>query len=507
MNAVELVSPSLLFPASYNPRVTDTARLDLVRLSLQKLGFLLPLVATPEGELLSGHQRHLVAMRMGAPLVPVLRVNIPATKRRGVNILFNRATNDISTVQTEHDMTERLMQTHIEALGVNLPDIAPDSPAYYPCCALTEWDVPLLARQNVNCFIRHAGNVGRMLTRMHIDLPLVITPDGTVLNGIGRLEAAARKGKQRIQAVCIDPEKALFAQAMLNYLSMDFHFTGENADFLRYGAYRRAWLKRTHFGSAFVIPFSTSRRNADFDINNPEQQQKWKSICGETVLDFGSGQGDEANMLRKVGINVTTFEPYPAIHNYVSRTQGKDSARTFLNAVQSNKQFSAIFLSSVLNSVPFPEDREHLVCLCAALCSAQTVLFAGARGQNSSNWHWLSYGEGLSNRGSRECTFKLAYEKGAVLGDITNTPKIQKFFSDDEFREVFSRFFATVHIGHKSSGVTASCRDPLPLLPQALSAALRFEFNLPYADGQRMNLVQPALNAFSARLGINLGVA
>ena len=58
MCRVELVPVERLKPAGYNPRRADTERLALVRLSLSRLGFLLPLVATPDGEILSGHQRH-----------------------------------------------------------------------------------------------------------------------------------------------------------------------------------------------------------------------------------------------------------------------------------------------------------------------------------------------------------------------------------------------------------------------------------------------------------------
>ena len=58
MPKIELLPVSALRPALYNPREADAERLDLVKLSLRKLGFLLPLVATPDGEILSGHQRH-----------------------------------------------------------------------------------------------------------------------------------------------------------------------------------------------------------------------------------------------------------------------------------------------------------------------------------------------------------------------------------------------------------------------------------------------------------------
>jgi hypothetical protein len=57
--AVEVVPWGSVRPSTYNPRAADEARLKLVGLSLRKLGWLLPIVATPEGEILSGHQRHL----------------------------------------------------------------------------------------------------------------------------------------------------------------------------------------------------------------------------------------------------------------------------------------------------------------------------------------------------------------------------------------------------------------------------------------------------------------
>ena len=81
MCGVELVPVERLKPADYNPRRADAERLALVRLSLSRLGFLLPIVATPDGEILSGHQRHAVAMSMGARQVPVMFVDIPQERR------------------------------------------------------------------------------------------------------------------------------------------------------------------------------------------------------------------------------------------------------------------------------------------------------------------------------------------------------------------------------------------------------------------------------------------
>lgn len=49
---MKLVNVTEIEPSTYNPRVADPERLDLIELSLRKLGFLLPLYATPDGEIM-----------------------------------------------------------------------------------------------------------------------------------------------------------------------------------------------------------------------------------------------------------------------------------------------------------------------------------------------------------------------------------------------------------------------------------------------------------------------
>lgn len=77
-------------PSTYNPRQADEARLALVELSLRKLGFVLPLYATAEGELLSGHQRHHVAdERLKWDAVPVVRIPLRELAERKALALEN----------------------------------------------------------------------------------------------------------------------------------------------------------------------------------------------------------------------------------------------------------------------------------------------------------------------------------------------------------------------------------------------------------------------------------
>lgn len=68
---IKLVPIDAVQASEYNPRRNDEKRLALTELSLRKLGFLLPIYADESGEILSGHQRHLVASRMGFRQIPV----------------------------------------------------------------------------------------------------------------------------------------------------------------------------------------------------------------------------------------------------------------------------------------------------------------------------------------------------------------------------------------------------------------------------------------------------
>ncbi len=300
--------------------------------------------------------------------------------------------------------------------------------------------------------------------------------------------------------VTLDEGRAELARAMLNLLSMDFRFTGQNADFLRYGSFRREWLHRTHLGTAFVLPVYRHRHKRLSDVKlDAAFMKKWRAACGDCVLDFGCGHGDESRMLRKAGIRVTEFEPYPAAHNVVSREKGRASAMAFLSAVRAGTEFSAIFVSSVLNSVPFPEDREHILRIVAALCGPETLVCAAARATKSSAWDWFTGGEAMSERASRACNFPLGMEKGVVLG-----PKVQKFFEAGEWRDLWARHFGEVETGLSDGMATAMCRKPLAWQRRELAESLRFEFNLPYPDGRNMGLVQLALRAFSTRLGLPL---
>ena len=111
-----------IFPDETNPRKSDDARMHLLRLSLQKMGFVQPIFADKSGMILSGHQRHTQAIEIGFETVPVVYVNLSKKQSKGINVLFNRATNDFTAFDTGKTSQGRIEIHDPMAMAENLED-------------------------------------------------------------------------------------------------------------------------------------------------------------------------------------------------------------------------------------------------------------------------------------------------------------------------------------------------------------------------------------------------
>ena len=492
-------------PSAYNPRSAVPERLELIGLSLRKLGFIAPVFADADGEILSGHQRHLVATRMGATHIPVCRTKaMPLEQRKAVNIVFNRATNDFDFHHTPERVTRELNSLDVAALAEGIPDKDVGSPGFLRCLAPVEVSVKDLCRANAGRWIQYARNIAGTLRRHGILMPLVCRGDLTVVNGIGRLEMLAEKGATFAPVVFITDGEAEFARAMMNLLSMEFDIHTRYADTLRFNSFRRALRVRRELGNGFIFAVHGAKPCNTFDIGRPGDRARWVREHGTTVLDFGAGHLTETFLLRQQGIACTPFEPYRLASGGISRSESVEMTSEFLREVAAGREWTSIFIASVLNSVPFREDREHIACLCAALSRPFTRVYACASSPAENGWRHVNGRRFMNSSNSGNIAFRLEYEPGIRIGDFQDKPKVQKYHTVAEFRELFSPFFRSVKVDELSSNVTAVCSGALPADAGRLGAAIDFEFDLPYPDGSRMGLAGEAREAFSRRLGIPL---
>jgi len=496
--------------STYNPRLADEERLALVELSLRKLGWLLSIFATVDGEIISGHQRHLVAThRIGLVEVPIDRLgSMSLDDRKALNIAFNRGTCDMDSTTSTRALRAELLRTTVLAMANELPDVDWNNPRQaYPCMFAKSEPIDRYLRANTGRWKHHAKLATRALVIRGARMPIVVGPDDVVVNGIGRLEYAAERSEKSILVVHLDAARAALAGLLLNLLSMDFDLETRYSDILRHNSFRRSAGVRSSFGTVWVFFAFGRKPGKTLTIQDPATRATWIARHGKNVLDFGAGHATEVAQCREVGIAADWFEPYRLTESTTSGsgvTQDIDHARSvagvraFLAVVASKKKWDSIFLSTVLNSVPFASDRVHIVRLCTALATEKTKLFSGCSNNKHPNWMDLSRNF-LNESNENRSKFVLDYEPGITLGEYARTPKVQKYHTPEEVKALFGAFWRSVKLGENANLVLSECEGPKRVDPKKLEESIRFEFDLPYPGWKTMGLVDEALAAFKKR--------
>ena len=509
----ELIKATQIRPSTYNPRDTDPQRLHYIELSLRKLGFLLPLYMDRDGEILSGHQRHLVATEyLKTERVPVEVVrpkeSMDLKIRKGLNILFNRATNDFCFNDTPRTVTEDLLNSGILEEVENLPDILAGSEDFYSCIySKKSVEVKELIGANDFTDAADARNLVGALLRQGINMPIVVGPGLNIINGKGRVMALAERGIETAEIVPVPGERTRAAYYLLNRLSMEFNHHERYADVLRYNSFSRKRNSRQSLGRGFFFRIS-DKNSYGFDINLPENLKSWTGKYGNCVLNFGAGHMTESEILRKNGIYVTSFEPYVlGEKDEIDKTKSVAVMRMFLRDVAARRVWESIFCNQVFNSVPFWQDRLYLVTILAALCTKNSAVYVRA---TSDKCYEAPSNKGKATHRAAAISSKMIaeYEQGITLGDFTRgKPKMQKYHTLEEFGKLMQTGFFDIEVSYDKGfrdQLVAICRSPQPISLGKLREAIEFEFDLPYPDGSKMDLVAQAKEAFGKRLGVKI---
>lgn len=524
---VQLVALDQVQPAAYNPREADPDRLDLLTTSIKKLGFILPLFALRDGHLLSGHQRLEVARQLGCTQVPIQYVDANPEALKGINILFNRCTNDMRSTDTSENLAQTLPIDQLQQLLDSVPDLEPSSPQFFRC-ANPEWvDLEVLLQNLTRKFETNAVGINRKLQHMGVHMPVVINADGAVINGSYRLMALAETKTTRLRmgtwpsvfpAIRLSNEESRLADLLLNMVSMKFTVEKQYADLLRWGAYRRQENKVSDLPQSFRIlvnDWKASSAKEDLE-DNEIFWQKFRKSYGEKIVDFGAGQRRVKPLLAKKGIHCAEFEPYPCDwRNELQNDEPKDLPNLtlarkvtdeFLVDVAAKTPYSSVVLAAVMNSVPFHYDRMCVLAVCHSLCNFGGQIVGQARAlDNSSSVNYLKNRTDASGHHlPAPSTFLLDYEPNITLGNVGRAPKVQKAHSDKEIQQMLSVFFETVQLNGTHNYIWFLAKNPKRINYTVLAKAIRHEFDLPWQSGERLGRADAAIAAFSERLGINL---
>lgn len=484
-------------PDETNPRKPDAARLGLLRLSLAKLGFIMPVYATKSGMLLSGHQRRTVAEGLGISKVPVITVDIAEKDIRGINILFNRATNDFNAFDTGSNSQDKLSLDDVIAAAEELPDFEGEDWLALHC---EEQSIGHLGKNDADKYDKKATVLAASVRQMGIRIPIVVSESHQIVNGIHRLFDAKEAGEKTWPVIEVPDELARVALNFLNYLSMDFHVDQEFANMMRYSAYRRPQNNRGNVPKAYRYWANGGRTLLDRDSYSVDYWRKFRDLHGNSLLDFGAGLCKVKPFLEERGMHCAEFEPYRIDPDKEVGTPDPDyskmKAREFLDEIAEGGRFTSVFLASVMNSVPFPQDRMAVLAIVHALSDKDTCIYGTCRDISDFNYE---YG-GIRNANY----FVFDSEPGVRIGDVMRNPKVQKFHTQEEAENMFSRLWNKREFSPGGNVFYFKLTAPKGMNVGVLGKALEIEFNLPYSDGTTMGLVSHAKKAFSKRLGVKV---
>lgn len=243
-----------------------------------------------------------------------------------------------------------------------------------------------------------------------------------------------------------------------------------------------------------------NRTLLDRDSYSTEYWRKFRDFHGNGLMDFGAGLCKVRPFLEARGMNCIDFEPYRIDPEGDVGTPcpeySKARAKQFLDEIADGRTFTSIFLASVLNSVPFPQDRMAVLAIVHALSTKDTCIYGTCRDITDFNYE---YG-GIRNANY----FVFDTEPGVRIGDVMRNPKVQKFHTQEEADNMFSRLWNKRDYWPGGNVFYFKLSAPKGINLSVLSKAIEIEFDLPYADGSHMGLVKYAKKAFGTRMGVKL---
>jgi len=118
---IQQIDPAKLTPADYNPRQISDHQAEALKRSLDRWGFVEPIVANKRtGHIVGGHQRLDGALALALPKVPVHWIDVDESSEKALNIALNKISGD-----WDEDLLGKLL-ADLERDGQDLEDLGFD---------------------------------------------------------------------------------------------------------------------------------------------------------------------------------------------------------------------------------------------------------------------------------------------------------------------------------------------------------------------------------------------
>lgn len=437
-----------LHGAKYNPRHIDDNDLKVLAESIQTLGLVKPLIA--RGNLLvAGHQRTRALLVNGATRAAVY--HLPTETNLYDEIRFNQLHNGTDMDSGDENCTISGLSGKSGFVVVDAGQITGN----------------LRARM---AYIRR--EISEMIMKYGPWGGCVATEAGEVIH-CAQYALASKAVKAPLTVFVIPTsEKARYKK----YLDR------------QYGQFSYGHLEKTTYVQTYAQMMRLregSRRNNRSKLYETlvipylANQQYGKSLRG---IDFGSGQGDYAQMLRERGFNLLDVELFRRRGggNVIDRRGIHSMIDAMCQSLKSHGPFDYVVCDSVLNSVDSLEAERSVMTFIKGLCKpGGQVFFSGRRLEFELGSLRLMR---AGSKTSKICfldkdNFTAKYRKGNWF--------YQHFHSADDVRRLAKlHALKIIQHGNIGSSFQVQATSEQPPSREALSAAIRYEFELVLPDGK-----------------------
>ena len=337
-------------PAEYNPRLlTDEAKTRLKE-SIQTLGCIKPIIVNASNKtIIAGHQRTTVMQEMG---ITECKAFVLENIKEADEVRFNQFHN-----KCEYEINEK-------------------APIIRVSGELVE-GYNRIANENIEIIKRGTlamlnNQLCRLLTLYGEFGAPICDKKGNVLISSAYAYATKMTGRDMFVYVLSD-EKVKDA---LKYFSRD------------YGIFSYAKLKRNTYmqGLAQMSRLRGGKKGKGNSFQStlyeryviPYLKGQGKNL---RIIDFGAGQMDYANKLKKLGYDILGVEPFH-FKNGTRKIDVSGNKRRFLKVcydLKTRGRYDVVICDSVLNSVDSIEAHDAVVYTCKALCKVGGKIFISGR--------------------------------------------------------------------------------------------------------------------------------
>lgn len=328
-------------PAPYNPRRIEDERIDVLKESITKTGFIIPILVNKKNNtIVAGHQRTKTAKLLGIKELPV---NLIDDIELGDEIRFNQIHNSI-------DLS---LNNRPKLTDLNYPK------EKFITIPAGKFEVKTARAASVKEICSLMIKYGNCLS--------CVVCRGEVLYGAEYMRAC-QVLKKPVKTFIADDSKY---DDIRHYINQDYgQFCYDNIERHTY-VQGLAQTHRDPKGTAGPTYKNKSWLYARWCIPYCKKAGK-----GTRILDFGCGKGDYIPMMNRLGYPTQGLEFYNNDGARVNSKRGNKMIDDLITTLDEKGLFDVVFCSSVFNSVDSLE-AEDAVATCLNLFSKDKVFFSG----------------------------------------------------------------------------------------------------------------------------------